>query len=781
MLNIVKQFDAEVLEDLARMIDEDIRDCVASRHRWMRSLVDISRNYLSINDESRALPWDDASDVFIPMTMISVETAHPRILSGVIGLDQTITATPTGGSSVQSADNVTKFLNWALHSHSQINAFPVLDRILHASETFGRMYSHIGWEKSIRNVTRRYTRSRYQVGAGAVLQIMKKVGVKKLLPKSLEVPYAQHLQDILGGRLVKVEPYMDNAAEGVTMYFDYYVNNRIRHGTAFIPTPAYRSTVIDLFLTVEELEKNAVSLTPVYHADIYHPMDELDLKSSSYVAERFWMDIEDLYALKQEGLAYFSDEVWSQITGETGDDDSFYTIDANVRASRRESRPSSDATSTEREFRDLYAKAYGDKESADGFEGIECIAYHRRIRLGGARRDYILYYAPAYRTIYRVVELGVEYPTGRRPYDAWEFMPTTDNSCRSLGIGHIIMDLQSIINDVFNKQMDRDDLLNMPFGFFRPTNFSKGQISKVSPGLLIPTNDPTAVNFPNWGRSNGADMPYIQALMGFVERLTSATNYFQGGAPSTANAPRTFGATAAIIQEGNINFDLHIRRYQNTLYSQALDIQGNYKHFMPTEMEFLAPGADTLTKISREDLEQEYGFVFKATASNTNPAVRREMAGFVYQALAMNPLIQSSVGAFYNVTRRFAIAHDYLEFDQDVPKPAPEQMHAPMTQEEEIAAMYHGQNFSPLPIDNHKEHLAYIQEFLATDMGAQVPTEVMTMLITHMQAHQNMFAMLQRAQQLTQNGGGVQPGLGQNPGMMNSEQADRQPQPSGGA
>lgn len=769
MLNLVRQFSKDLLDDLALMIEDDIQSTVSARSRWMGSLVDVTKNYLGIRDSSRPRPWDGASDVFIPMTMIAVETSHPRILAGIMGHDETVTATPSDHTSVESAEAVSKFINWTLHSHSQIGAYPKFDKILHFSELAGRSYSRLSWEKKDNLITRRHTVPRYQKGAGALVRIMKQMKTSFGGLKTLEVPYAVHVENLLGGRLVKILD-MFNESEGTTLIFQYFVDGHIREGEAFIPTPEPSTTYIHVFLSVEEIIKDAATLDHILPSDIYHPMEDNDLKNCAYVAERYWLDVEELYQMRQDGLAYIDEDDWIAIVGKRDGE-----YDYNISRSFRESRPETVPTAQEGDFRDLYARAYGDNPTSDANQNIEMIAYHRKLRLDGRSKDYIIYYLPDYRIITRIVELGVEVPSGRRPFDCWEFMHATDGTARSMGLGHLVMDLQSIINDIFNKQADRDDLLSMPFGFYKPTSLVKGQTLRLEPGMLIPSSDPSSFNFPNWGRPTGADMPYIQTLLGFVERLTSATNYFQGSAPSRPNAPRTFGATAAILQEGNVNFNLHIQRYQSTLYSLAVDIQRMYYHFMPEEMEFLAPGAAELMKVSRQDLSREYGYVFHSNAENTNPAIRREMTSLIYQAMMMNPLIQTSVTAMHNLTRRFALEHGWVEFDKDVPKPSPEMSHAPLSQGEEIQMMIHGQNVSVLPIDNHEQHIQEIEMFLESDLGASLDQNVMTMIATHMYQHQQMHAMINRQQMLTQNMGGMQPGVGSNPAQVAGNQTTQGP------
>ena len=532
--------------------------------------------------------------------------------------------------------------------------------------------------------------------------------------------------------------------------FRYLMEREIREGYAEIPTPGVDDLDVDIFLTVDSVIHNAPHLGFVGLADFYSPVNCGSLQESKLNIERYYVSLNDLALAKDDGTGYFDEEIWNEVLR-----DSLVTTGRYTRTPENAgvALPDMVPGTEEEPIRRALQEAVGDQKGSDVQQGYLVWECYYSFKMPGdkAEREYVFFMMPEYRWIYRVVALEVLCPDKVRPYTSWDFMPDDDNSFLSMGIGHIIMDLQSIINDIFNKQMDRDDLINMPFGFYRPSSSIKKDIVKIAPGVLIPTADPTSIVFPNWNRPNAADTPYIQMILSFIERLTSATNYFQGSAPSRPNAPRTFGATAAIIQEGQINFDLHIQRYQLSLYDVIYGIKDQYRHYLPGDLEFMAPGAKSMRSISADVLDFNYELMFKGTSTNTNKAIRREFNQVVYMSLMQNPLIMTNPVAMYNITRRFAIAHEYLEFDQDVPEPAPGMMHAPMDQMEEIRAMAMGQNVSPLPVDNHEEHMEIISLFMQSDEVANFPGELLPMLIAHLQGHQEMAAMMQRAQM-------VQPG-----------------------
>ena len=741
MLNIRQQFSDDLHSDLIRMMEDDVEEIVLSRAVWMSSIADVYNNYVGVPDDSRVLPWPNASDAFVPITMIAVETAHPRILSGIVGLDEMVTAVPTDSSTVDLAKDLTGFFNWAMRTQDQINGVPVLDRLLHRSEKVGKAISKLLWEYKERTTCRMYTRPRYQTGAGLMMRLFEKVGgrtARKVSLKQMEIPYRQHIEDIIGRKFLKPTYHLtyDDRTE---MGFEFLVGKSIRGGQAIIPIPDPDDVELDIFVHADTIIRDAPTLTQVSVADFLAPVESNDLQAARCNHHRYWLTIDDLEDLRDRGLAYFDETVWEAIRKNAG-----HEADYTPGMAKPKSKPAME----EDHVRQMALQTMGDKTESDIETGFEVIESYYTYRMPGdsAPREYVFWWLPDYRWVYRSTFMEVICPTNSRPFTSWDFLPDDDESFESYGIGHIVMDIQTILNDVFNQQMDRDTLINLPFGFYNPTSGLKKGDVKIEPGKLVPTSAPKDIVFPNWNRPNVADMPYIQLLMSFAERLTSATNYFQGSAPSQPNAPRTFGATAAIIQEGQINFDLHIQRYHRSLHEVFAGSQQLYAHFKSEdEIQFMAPGAETIGKIRIDDLRKSVGLIFKSNATNTNKAVKQQFNMLLYDRFMANPLIVTQPMALYNITRRFALSHEYLEFDQDVPRPMPEMDHAPMDQMEEIEAMRMGQNISVLPVDNHQMHLQIIQQFMMDDASMEMSPESMTMLVTHSSQHQQMAAMMQRA------------------------------------
>lgn len=762
MYNSRPQLSKEVHDSICRMIDDDVESVIVSRANWMGTLRTCMDNYLGV-PEVKSGPWDGCSDVHIPVTMLAIETAHPRILNGVVGLDEIMTAVPTCKETVELAKDVTGFLNWGMRDQLQVNSLPILDRILHSSETFGKAISGSEWEYRERETCMLYTKPRYQEGSTFLLRLLRQSKNKKLAnavkPRQLEIPYQQHIQELIGSPLMRVGR-TQNFSDRSEVEFEFIINGERRWGKAEIPVPRENDLELDLFITADTIIKDAPSLRLIQLPNFYSPVQSNDLQNVKFNIERVWMTLDDLEEQQRQGNFYFDSDMWERIKKDQPTDSS------NRRVGGGTARPESQAAGKESRFRSMLSDSLGDKKESDVEQGYEVLRAYYRYKMPGDDRpvEYVFFYMPTYLWIARVVRMEVLHPTKRRPFSSWDFNPDDENPFFSLGLGHVCMDLQSIINDIFNKQMDRDDLINMPFGFFKPTSGLSKDTFKLTPGQFYPVADPQGINIPNWSRPNAADTPYINLLLQFIERQTGATNYMQGGSPSGPNAPRTFGATAAIIQEGQVNFNLHIRRYQQSLFEVCADVKDLYAHFKSGEIEFMAPGANTLSKVSAEVLRKNFGMISKGTAENTNKALRQQLNAIVYQQLVNNPYIMSSVQGLYNVTRRFAHSHEYFEFDIDVPAPSPDATHAPMSQEEEIEMMRFGQMIMPLPIDDHALHMQTIEAFIQSDAALQMPPESMPILAAHMQSHQQLAAMMQRAQMVQGPGGATTPTGG--PGGM---------------
>lgn len=773
MLNDRKDFTDDLHLRLVSMIDADVSRVVEDRSGWMNSLSNIFDNYMGVPDPDRQLPWEGASNIHVPMTMIAVETTHPRIYSGLIGLDEIVSYTPGSAKTVDLCRDTGGFMNWAFRTPTQVNGLPTLDKITHRSETYGKAISGLLWEHRERQTCKLYTRPRYQEGTPAILRMLSKLGpkiAKTVKPRQLEIPYQQHISQLIGNSIVRFFP-LENKNDRTIVRFRHLVDDEVRDGYAEIPIPAPLDLDIDIFLYADTIIKDAPTLINIPLPDFIAPVDAGDLQDTKFNIHRHWVTLDELELMVNKGLAYFDEDHWKRLIDEDG------RSQVNGDATGGESRPQSQSARVESTVRSQQSRIFDDSPESNvqqGFEVLDCY-YTYRMPNQSDPVEWVFFYLPNYQWIFRAVRMEILCPHHRRPFTSWDFLyPDDDDAYCSIGLGHITMDLQGIINDIFNDQMDRDALINMPFGFYKPTSQIQKDLIKIAPGVMIPSSNPQDFVIPNWNRPNAADTPYIQMILQFIERLTSATSYFQGSSPSTPNAPRTFGATAAIIQEGQINYDLHIRRYQGSLIELFDGMQNLYAHFKRGKLEFMAPGANALASIDADTLRENYGRLAKGNAQNTNRAIQQQFNMLLYQSLMQSPLFMTDVSAMYNLTRRFALAHDYVEFDKDVPRPAQAMSHAPMDQLEELEYIRFGTNIVPLPMDNHEEHMQVIQQFMQGETSLDYPPEAIPIMMSHLMMHQQMAAMMQRANMVAPGGGaGTELPMG-GPGGIGSPAAEQQ-------
>jgi len=316
MLNIRQEMAQDLVDQIIMMVDEDINEITTSRSSWITSMADVADNYLGV-PEDRTGPWENSSNVHIPMTMIAVETTHPRIYTGLVGLDEMVTAQPQSGASVEYARDITGFLNWSLRSRTQINALPALDGILHTSETYGPSISKLIWEYRDRTTTKLYRRRRYKAEAGMMYQLMKSMKLRSQA-RQLEIPYQQHVAEIVGSRLLNFVN-IDRGSDRTRLDFDFVLDGERREGHAEIPIPDPYDLDVDVFVTADTIIKNAPTLTQVPVTEFLAPVETNDIQDSKCNIHRYWLTLDELDEMQEAGTAYFDEDIWNTLVNEQQD------------------------------------------------------------------------------------------------------------------------------------------------------------------------------------------------------------------------------------------------------------------------------------------------------------------------------------------------------------------------------------------------------------------------------------------------------------------------------
>ena len=195
--------------------------------------------------------------------------------------------------------------------------------------------------------------------------------------------------------------------------------------------------------------------------------------------------------------------------------------------------------------------------------------------------------------------------------------------------------LHDFIHVMFNQTVDRGDITNQPFGFYRASSGLKPEIIRLWPGDLYPVDNPQQdVAFPQMPHADqtfGLNM--IALGMQFLERLT-ALGPMQSGqvASGKASALRTVGTTMAILQQGAALPEQILRRLFGGLAQIWEQVHRLNSRFLPKNKQFLIVGKSLDQDDAYAVIEDPttiavpISFDFQATLLNTNK-------GLVSQAL----------------------------------------------------------------------------------------------------------------------------------------------------
>lgn len=232
------------------------------------------------------------------------------------------------------------------------------------------------------------------------------------------------------------------------------------------------------------------------------------------------------------------------------------------------------------------------------------------------------------RTLARVRYLSEMYPgtPQTRPLSHTCFIPVK-GEIDGISQVELMEGLHDFIHVMFNQTVDRGDLTNQPFGFYRASSGLKPEIIRLWPGDLYPVDNPMQdVNFPQLPHSDqtfGLNM--IALGMQFLERLTQIGPLQQGQVPAgKASALRTLGTTMAILQQGSALPEQILRRLFMGLAQVWEQIHRLNCRFLPKKKQYLIVGKpldqdDAYAVVTDpRDIAVPISFDFQATLLNTN-------------------------------------------------------------------------------------------------------------------------------------------------------------------
>ena len=145
--------DKETETELKIHLDRELYNHYAERGKWVDNVLQWQKDYWAEPTTKRAtFPFLGASTIIIPMTAISVEAIHARVMTTIFGTGQVVSATAKAAEWADIAQPVE-----AMMDHELIKEIKLREKLtpaLLSIEKYGTGIGKVGYERVVRKAVR---------------------------------------------------------------------------------------------------------------------------------------------------------------------------------------------------------------------------------------------------------------------------------------------------------------------------------------------------------------------------------------------------------------------------------------------------------------------------------------------------------------------------------------------------------------------------------------------------------------------------------------------------
>lgn len=367
---------------------------------------------------------------------------------------------------------------------------------------------------------------------------------------------------------------------------------------------------------------------------------------------------------------------------------------------------------------------------------------------------------------------------GERPFVIGQLIRRT-NRIIGKGLAEIVAPHQKEMDAIHNQRLDAGTLAINPIGVYRAGSGFEPDKVDITPGLWIPVDD---MNDAKWLVVPNNVMVSFQEermLMELIEKITSVGAYQSGQESDVIRSRATARGTMAIIQQGEVRFNILGKRVQGSISRALNKILRQYQEKIPPglAMRVLGPDGEQLfpENIAPEDLAGNYDSYLVLDATGGSKDVDRKIKATAYEYLIQNPLVAQNPSGLWQLTADVMKSLGYTTVEQVIGEKPVASPTARLVQEENYLAMQ-GRPIKISDQDNVMEHLMGHMAFRNSIEFAMMPPEYVAAFDEHIAQTKLQMTRAVMQQQLQQQGG--QPGVPQQPGMMPNPMGGNVGQPS---
>jgi hypothetical protein len=388
----------------------------------------------------------------------------------------------------------------------------------------------------------------------------------------------------------------------------------------------------------------------------------------------------------------------------------------------------------------------------------------------GFDEELVVWYHKRSRQVVRWTYLDRIVKTGRRPLYKADYIRRPSRNY-SIGLLELLHSLNQEVNAIHNQRIDYGTLSNLPFFFYDPGSSMPHETIQVKPGQGIPLTSPKeSIYWPTIGNTTAWGFQEESLLFDIISRVSSISELDVGLPVSPAEGTRTQGGMAALLNEGNSQLDVTLRRIQEQLSLLYGDIHQMLIDRLPKGFQYLVVGDDGTADVDdtgqprfntlsepRKQISGRVHFHIQANSRAGNREMARQLAIQEAQLLLTPVNVESgivSVNNIYEINKGILELGGELDIDKKLTRPADAE--PPISVADEINSLKQGIMPRIILNDNHQQKVQVLTAFRTSPMfmtGIETGTIDKNALVLFEEAirkHGQFAAQIASMQQLSQ-------------------------------
>lgn len=710
------------------MWDDDNQD----RDTWLEDLPKWLDAYQG-RPVQKNLPWEGASNLFVPVTATAVDAIHPRLLAALFKPTPICSFKGQEASDVELAQKNEKFLDYIVREECSL--FPVADRFVMNTLIYGIQVVKATWEIETKNQR-----------------------IKHEFPPDTDPITA--IESILEGEKA--------FADAINRLTDesYEVIMKDRKVELEVERKSY---ALCIYTEREEVVKDQAVVDLINAEDISFNSDcPYDLQQADHIIERYWLTLDQLKKKVRQKLF-------------KADDDELEEIEKLATGGMS----GGDMTIDNKEFREDVTGAMEIWRQGSPYDKIELLDAYIKwdIDDDGYDED-IIVTVPVEKPdiLLRVHRLEDVFAHGMKPFTLFYLNPI-GKTVWAQGLPQMVEALQAEINIIHNQRNDAGAINNTPYGWFVPGAGMAKEPMQIEPGVLMPVADINQVKMHQPSNYSAWQFQEEQLLYTLFERRTKVSDITIGRLGEAQGAARTATGVQALNAQQATGFDIVIRRFQEGWKSLLQQILALYQEYMPDDrmVRILGNYGDPDYIVSRKDLGYKMDMIFTGNSLNTDREVERNTVTFMAQSAMAPASMQFLLQLGVINPQGIAEWYRYLFEVFDVPQieriitiPKMPKIYDP---DELMNRLMTGEKVMPKQGEDHDGVIMLIADFLQSEKAYTSDPEILVLLKNQIQLRQTQkvneqvqaimqqMMMAQQMQMMGAMGGGPPGGMMPVPGM----------------